>query len=173
MITTFENRCVIKNYLIVLRPFFDTTYKGKNRPKNTCEIYITNWYYSYKVGLAMYQSMRPKRTYWAEPRQYLSIPVLPKLWDTELLCTEYAQNYWLTRVPVDSSPRRLSVDRRRNYLARFLFNSSHRRLSFDRHWNYSAQVLVDSSPQHPSINRRWNYLARVPVGCPSTDVENV
>ena len=29
MIATFENRCVLKNYLIVLRPIFDTTYKER------------------------------------------------------------------------------------------------------------------------------------------------
>ena len=33
MITTFENRCVLKKYLIVLRPIFDTTYKGKKQVK--------------------------------------------------------------------------------------------------------------------------------------------
>ena len=113
----------------------------------------------------------------------LSIPVSPKLWDTELLCTEYAWNYWLTQVPVnlsqltrfpvDSSPRRLSVDRWQNYLARVLFDSSPRRLSVDQRWNYSAQVLVDSSPQRPSVDRRWDYLARVLVICTSTDVETV
>ena len=35
----------------VLRPIFDTTYKGENRSKNTCELYIINWSYSYKVGI--------------------------------------------------------------------------------------------------------------------------
>ena len=95
---------------------------------------------------------------------YFSIPVLPKLWDTELLCTEYAQNYWFTRVPVDLSPRRLSVDRQWNYLAWVLFNSSHRRLSVNRRWNYLAQVLVDyhstdvetvdSNPIRLSLDRR-------------------
>ena len=29
MITIFENRRVLKNYVIVLRPIFDTTYKGE------------------------------------------------------------------------------------------------------------------------------------------------
>ena len=29
MITTFENRCVLKTYLIVLRPIFNTMHKGK------------------------------------------------------------------------------------------------------------------------------------------------
>ena len=29
MITTFENRCVLKIYVIVLRPIFDNTYKGE------------------------------------------------------------------------------------------------------------------------------------------------
>ena len=82
----------------------------------------------------------------------LSIPVFPKLWDTELLCTQYARNYWLTRVPVDSSHRHLSVDRR---------------------WNYLARVLVDSSPRRLSVDRHWNYLARVPVVYPSTYAETV
>ena len=70
MITTFENRGVLKFYVIVLIPIFDTTYKGKNRSKYTCELYITNWSYSYKVGIvfAMYQIMRPKGKSWAGPR---------------------------------------------------------------------------------------------------------
>ena len=108
-----------------------------------------------------------------QSHKYASIPVLPKLWDTELLCTEYARNYWLTRVPVDLSPRRLSVDRRQNYLGRILFNSSPRRLSVDRRWNYLARALVNLSPQRPSVDCRWNYLARVPGVYHSTDVETV
>ena len=70
MIITFENRCVLKNYVIVLRPISNTMYKGKKRSKYTCEIYITNWSYSYKVGIvfAMYQIMRSKGTSWAGPR---------------------------------------------------------------------------------------------------------
>ena len=70
MITTFENRCELKNNLVVLRPIFDTTHKEKNRLKYTCEIYITNWYYSYKVGISftMYQIMRLKGASWAGPR---------------------------------------------------------------------------------------------------------
>ena len=57
----------IKKYLIVLRPIFDTTYKVKNRPKYTCELYITNWSYSNKVGIvfAMYQRMILKGKSWA------------------------------------------------------------------------------------------------------------
>ena len=31
MITIFENRRVLKKYLILLRPIFDTTYKRKKR----------------------------------------------------------------------------------------------------------------------------------------------
>ena len=71
MITIFENTCVLKFYVTVLRPIFNTTYKGKKRPKYTCEIFITNWFYSYKVGFvfAMYQRMRSKETYWAGSRQ--------------------------------------------------------------------------------------------------------
>ena len=79
-------------------------------------------------------SWRPK---YISNTHTLSIPVFPKLWDTDLLYTEYAQNYWLTRipgkssqltrVPVNSSPRRLSVDQRQNYLAQVLFDSSTRR----------------------------------------------
>ena len=55
----------------------------------------------------------------------LSIHVFTKLWDTELLCKEYAKNYWLTRVPVDSSHTRRSVNGR---------------------WNYLSPVLIDLSP---------------------------
>ena len=113
----------------------------------------------------------------------LSIHMSPKLWVTELLCTEYARNYWLTwvpldssqltRVPVELSPRRLSVDWRQNYLAQVLFDSSPRRLSIYQRWNYSARFLVDSSPHRPSVYRRWNYLAWVSVVYPLTVVETV
>ena len=50
----------IKNPSYIMRPIFDTTYKGKKQVKNTFEIYITNCSYSYKVGIcfAMYQIMR-------------------------------------------------------------------------------------------------------------------
>ena len=112
--------------------------------------------------------------------EHMSIPVFPKLWDTELLWTECARNYWLpqvpvnlsqfTWVPVDLSPRRLSVDRRQNYLARVLFDSSPRRLSINRRWNYLAPFLVNLSPRRQSVDRPWKYLARVPVVCSSTDV---
>ena len=70
MITTFENRRVLKNYLIILRPIFNTLYKEKIRLKYKCEFYITNWLYSNKVGIvfAMYQIMRSKGTSWAGPR---------------------------------------------------------------------------------------------------------
>ena len=70
MITTFEKRYVLKNYIILLIPIFDTTYKGKNRSKNKCELYITNWSYYYKIGIgfAMYQRMGLKGTSWARPR---------------------------------------------------------------------------------------------------------
>ena len=69
MMTTFENICVLENYLIVLRPIFDTTHKGKNWPKYTFGIYITNWSYYNKEGIvfAMYQRMIPKGTSWAGP----------------------------------------------------------------------------------------------------------
>ena len=33
MITTFENKCVFKNYVVVLRPIFDTTYKEEIQVK--------------------------------------------------------------------------------------------------------------------------------------------
>ena len=71
MITTFKNRCVLKTYVIILRPIFDTTYKGKNRLKYTCEIHIMNWSYFYKVEIifVMYQRMRLKGASWAGPRQ--------------------------------------------------------------------------------------------------------
>ena len=59
--------------------------------------------------------------------------------------------YQSTRVPVNLSPRCLSVNWWKNYLARFLFVLSPRRLSVDQRWNYSARVRVDSSPQRPSL----------------------
>ena len=70
MITTFENRCVLKHYLIVLIPIFVTTYNEKKRFKNTWEFYITNWSYSYKVIIfyTIYQRMRSKGTSWDGPR---------------------------------------------------------------------------------------------------------
>ena len=37
MITIFENRCVLKIYVKVLRPIFDTTYKGGNPGQNLHE----------------------------------------------------------------------------------------------------------------------------------------
>ena len=48
-----------------------------NRSKNTCEIYIMNWYYSYKVGFVftMYQIMRSKGTSWAGPRLLSDVEV--------------------------------------------------------------------------------------------------
>ena len=41
--------------------------KFKKRSKYTCELYITNWYYSKKLGtvFAMYQRMRLNGTSWA------------------------------------------------------------------------------------------------------------
>ena len=78
MITTFENRCVLQIYVIVLRPIFHKTYKGKNRSKYTCELYITNQSYPNKVGIVftMYQIMRSKGEFWAGPRlQLLPRPI--------------------------------------------------------------------------------------------------
>ena len=71
MITTFKNRFLLKNHLIVTRLIFDTTYKGGNRSKYTCEIYINNWSNCYKVGavFTIYQIMRSKGISWAGPHQ--------------------------------------------------------------------------------------------------------
>ena len=72
MIATSEKRCVLKVYVIVLRPIFNTTYYEKNKSKYTCEPYITNSSYSKKVGIvfAMYQRIRSKGTSWDGPRLY-------------------------------------------------------------------------------------------------------
>ena len=75
----------------------------------------------------------------------LSIPVFPKLWYTELLWTEYAQNYWLKS---QTSFRRMTL-------------------------KLLTWVPVHSSPGRLSVDRHWNYLARVPVVCPSTDTGTV
>ena len=72
MIEKFEKRCVLNIYIILLRHIFDTTYKGENRLKYTCELCITNWYYSKKEGIifAMYHRMISKGTFWDGPRNY-------------------------------------------------------------------------------------------------------
>ena len=67
MIRTFENRCILKNYVIVLIPIFDNTYKGEIQ----VEIYMWALHHELvlfqKVGIvfAMYQRMRSKGTPWA------------------------------------------------------------------------------------------------------------
>ena len=50
---------------------FDTKNKEK-QVKYTCELYITNWSYSNKLGIvfAMYQRMRSKGTSWDGLRQH-------------------------------------------------------------------------------------------------------
>ena len=60
----------IKKYLIVLRPIFDTTYKGKKQ----VEIYMWALHHELVLFLqsrnffAMYQIIRSKGTSWAGPR---------------------------------------------------------------------------------------------------------
>ena len=54
MITTFENRCVLKTYLIVMIFILATMYKVGKYFEKTCEIYIINWSYSYKLGFFCY-----------------------------------------------------------------------------------------------------------------------
>ena len=49
-------------------PIFNTTYKGGNRSKYTCELYITIWEYSKKIVFYMYQRIRSKGGYWDGPR---------------------------------------------------------------------------------------------------------
>ena len=48
-------------------------HKDKNRSKYTCEIYITNWYYSNKVVIvfAMYQRIKSKETSWDVPPPWM------------------------------------------------------------------------------------------------------
>ena len=62
---------------------------GKSRSKFTCELYITNWSYSKKVGIdfAMYQRIIPKRTSWDGTRlsSYMLKP-------TYLLTQEFKNN---------------------------------------------------------------------------------
>ena len=70
-----KNRCALKIYVIVLIPIFDTTYKAKNRSKCTCELYITNWYYYYKLGIvfALFQRMLSKGASWDVPRPWQQV----------------------------------------------------------------------------------------------------
>ena len=73
MITTFEKICALNIYVIVLRPIFNTTTKGKSRSKYTCDISITNWSYSNKLGIVftIYQRMISKGTSWAGTRHVI------------------------------------------------------------------------------------------------------
>ena len=70
MITTFENRCVLKFCVIVLRPIYDTTHKGKKQVK----IYVWDLHHELVLFLqsrnffAVYQRMILKGTSWAGPR---------------------------------------------------------------------------------------------------------
>ena len=64
MITTFENRCVLKIYVIVLRPIFNTNYKEEIQ----VEIYMKALHHELVLFqqsrncFAMYQRMRSKKT---------------------------------------------------------------------------------------------------------------
>ena len=60
----------IKTCRIVLKPILDTTYNKENSSKYTCDLYIKNWSYSYKVLIvfAVYQRMRSKGGSWVGPR---------------------------------------------------------------------------------------------------------
>ena len=68
-----KNRCVLKIYIIVLRPIFDWRYKEKKRLKYTFNIHIMIWSYSNNLGIsfAMYQRMRLKGASWDGPRLHL------------------------------------------------------------------------------------------------------
>ena len=67
MIKKFENRFVLKLYVIVLIPIFDTTYKGVIQ----VEIYMRALHHELVIFqqsrdfFAMYHRMRSKRTSWA------------------------------------------------------------------------------------------------------------
>ena len=109
MITIFENRCVLKTYLIVLIPIFNPTHKGGDRLKKTYEICITNLSYFYHLGIvffAVYQRIRSKATSWAGPRLVYSVSFIKKwinLWHTvspkfyhmplQLFFSWYGQSY--------------------------------------------------------------------------------
>ena len=73
MITTFENRCVLQTYLIVMRPIFCTMHKGVKQ----VEKYMLTLHHELvlflKIGIffVMYHRMRSKGTSWAGPCHYL------------------------------------------------------------------------------------------------------
>ena len=118
MITAFENRCVLKDYFIVLRPIFNKTYKGENRSKNTCELYITNWSYSYKVVIvfAIYQIMISKGTSWVLTRlswyTLTTIILCTSTWriivttyyTRELSSKSIVRNYFILKAKIMKSP---------------------------------------------------------------------
>ena len=66
-------RCVLKFILYYLDLSSIQSRNKRNRLKNTYELYITNWSYSYKIGIvfAMYHRMRLKGTSWSGLRPIL------------------------------------------------------------------------------------------------------
>ena len=104
------------------------------------------------------------------------ILVFPQLWDTDILCTEYAWNYWLksqtsvrwlmlrllTWFPVDSSPRRLSVDQRWNYW----LESQPTRFPDVCLLTNTETIWIES--QSYVIWPTQKLLTHIPVVCPST-----
>ena len=84
-------RCVLKIYLVILRPIYNSTYKGGYRYIFSWELYITNWTYSNKVGIdfTLYNRIRSKRRHWdgTRPNQvYIAIK-----WRRHILVTQ--RNY--------------------------------------------------------------------------------
>ena len=64
-----------------------------NRSKNTCELHITNWSYSYKLGIVftMYERITSKDTSWAGPRLQESGH------RAAFKCCIYKDSLWLVR----------------------------------------------------------------------------
>ena len=92
MISNFENICVLRTYLILLRPIFDTRYKGGNEVKKCMwALYHELVLFLEKVGIVftVYQRIRPKEESWSGPRH------LWKCWTGDLVSLYIEESLYL------------------------------------------------------------------------------
>ena len=78
----------------------------------------------------------------------LSIPVLPQLWDTNILFTEYAQNYWLKS---QTSVRQPMVKLFGSSPSRLEFQTSVRRLTLKLFGSILSRLDSRTSVRRPTL----------------------
>ena len=85
----------------------------------------------------------------------LSIPVFPQLWDTDLICTEYSRNYWLTLVPLrPSEGYSFSVGRRTDIWDLSWLGIERNSFSVGRRTNVCDSSRLGLEPNSLSVGRR-------------------